>query len=250
MRIRLASFDLLGTLIAPRYPIHVQYARVFEPYLGPLNPDALKRSFGIALRQLQAEKPVYGKNTSLWWSEVIRRTALGAGAEPKVLDESLSSITPRLMALFSSKQGYMAFDDSLAVLHTLHTDFHVNTAVLSNADSRMSSVLRDLDFPPYLNPILLSEAQGIEKPSPEIFRLLLRRVNDERGSEPPITPQECVHVGDELECDYNGARSAGMHALLLERPGAENHCDSGVPIEQAHIVKDMSEVVRWLRLRI
>jgi FMN phosphatase YigB (HAD superfamily) len=59
------------------------------------------------------------------------------------------------------------------------------------------SVLKDLDFPAYLSPILFSEIEGVEKPSPEFFQLILRRVNAEL--EIPITPPECVHVGDEVE---------------------------------------------------
>ncbi|KAJ7096225.1 HAD-like domain-containing protein [Mycena epipterygia] len=247
MKIRLVTFDVLHTLITPRHPIHIQYARVFEPYLGPLGPQALRRSFGIALRQIQAEKPAYGDDASSWWSDVIRRTALGAGAEPKVLDDSLSAIVPRLMATFSTKEGYKAFDDSLPVLDTLHNDLHVHTAVVSNADSRMFSVLKDLDFPAYLSPILLSESEGIEKPSPEIFLRALQRVN--AGLETPITPPECVHVGDELECDYNGARNIGMNALLLERPGAGDQRGPGVVGQPVQIVKDMCGVLQWVRAR-
>lgn len=44
-RIRLVTFDVLHTLIVPRRPIHVQYSEVFHPYLGPLEPDAIKTSF-------------------------------------------------------------------------------------------------------------------------------------------------------------------------------------------------------------
>ena len=43
--IRLVTFDALHTLITPRAPIHVQYSNTFAPYLGVLDPDALKRSF-------------------------------------------------------------------------------------------------------------------------------------------------------------------------------------------------------------
>ncbi|KAJ7924910.1 hypothetical protein B0H13DRAFT_1167439 [Mycena leptocephala] len=85
MKIRLVTFDLLHTLITPRYPIHVQYARAFEPYLGPLNSDALKRSFGIALRQLQAEKPLYGNDKSSWWSRLFDEQLLGLERNQKVL---------------------------------------------------------------------------------------------------------------------------------------------------------------------
>ena len=47
MAIRLVTFDALHTLVAPRLPVYVQYSQTFEPYLGVLDPDALKRSFKI-----------------------------------------------------------------------------------------------------------------------------------------------------------------------------------------------------------
>lgn len=47
MAIRLVTFDALHTLITPRLPIYVQYSHTFEPYLGVLEPGALKQSFKI-----------------------------------------------------------------------------------------------------------------------------------------------------------------------------------------------------------
>ena len=38
-------FDALGTLITPRRPIHVQYAEVFDPYLGKLEPSRIQDAF-------------------------------------------------------------------------------------------------------------------------------------------------------------------------------------------------------------
>ena len=35
-----------------------------------------------ALKQLQTDKPVYQSGAEGWWGEVIRRTAIGAGADP------------------------------------------------------------------------------------------------------------------------------------------------------------------------
>ncbi|KAJ7217956.1 HAD hydrolase subfamily IA REG-2-like protein [Mycena pura] len=244
-KIRLVSFDLLHTLIVPRHPIHVQYARALEPFVGLLDAQALKYSLHTALRQLQVEKPLYGGDTTAWWSEVIRRTALGAGAEPKALDASLSLIVPRLMSSFSTKEAYKSFDNSLDVLHALHHDLGVHTAVVSNADSRMLAVLKDLNFPTSLTPIILSELEGVEKPSPEIFQLLLQRVNSR--VEPPITPAECVHVGDELQRDGLGARNAGMNALLLKSRGGEDPFSLEVPIQT---VENMSEILEWVRVRV
>jgi len=47
--VRLVTFDALHTPITPRKPIYVQYAEVFVPYLGTLDPDALSRSFRAGL---------------------------------------------------------------------------------------------------------------------------------------------------------------------------------------------------------
>jgi hypothetical protein len=45
MAIRLVTFDALYTLLEPRAPIAVQYADVFRPYLGPLNPADIHAAF-------------------------------------------------------------------------------------------------------------------------------------------------------------------------------------------------------------
>lgn len=106
-------------------------------------------------------------------------------------------------------------------VHRLH-DGSIYTAVVSNADSRMrtyklrleaisgglsdtfhyyiGSVLRDLEFPAFLRPIVLSEEEGIEKPSPEIFLRALHRINAEITSEGgrKVIPAECIHVGDDI----------------------------------------------------
>ena len=102
MTIRLVLFDAFNTLVTPRAPIFIQYASVFEPHLGKLNPDAIKSSFKIgeildgpfmktiqffmymkkALKQVQIERPAYANGAPEWWGEVIRRTARGAGADP------------------------------------------------------------------------------------------------------------------------------------------------------------------------
>ena len=45
MAIKLVTFDALHTLVTPRLPVYVQYSQTFAPYLGVLEPDALKQSF-------------------------------------------------------------------------------------------------------------------------------------------------------------------------------------------------------------
>ena len=115
MVIKLVTLDAFYTTVAPRLPIYVQYADTFRPYLGTLQPDALKRSFKTALRGVQKERPAYvGEDAaSGWWGEVIKRTAIGAGADPQDVDSSLGEIVPRLLKRFSSREGYKLYDDTV-----------------------------------------------------------------------------------------------------------------------------------------
>ena len=53
------------------------------------------------------------------------------------------------------------------------------------------SVVTDLGLLPYLNPLLLSEEQGVEKPSLEMFQRACRTAG--------VQPGEVLHVGDELK---------------------------------------------------
>ncbi|KAJ4467981.1 HAD-like protein [Lentinula edodes] len=239
MPVRLVTFDILHTLITPRWPIHVQYARAFKPYLGDIDPNSIKGSFKIALKALQIEKPAYEQGSQSWWTDVIRRTALGVGVNPQVLDASLGNIVPNLMKVFSSKEGYMEFEDTLPTLHALHTR-QIYTAVISNSDSR-SSVLTDLELPNYMIPIVLSEEEGIEKPAKEIFLRTLERVNSIRGER--IRPEQCVHVGDELDADYYGAVRAGMRALLLRRTGPGSKQDEN--LNGVEVIRRLDEILHY-----
>lgn len=47
------------------------------------------------------------------------------------------------------------------------------------------------------------------KPSPDVFRHALCKLN--------VKPEEALFVGDHIDMDYNGARAAGIRALLIER---------------------------------
>lgn len=53
MTIRLVTFDALHTIVTPRLPVYVQYAQTFEPYLGVLEPEALKKSFKLGAASLR-----------------------------------------------------------------------------------------------------------------------------------------------------------------------------------------------------
>lgn len=170
---------------------------------------------------------------------MVRRSAIGAGAQQELVDKHLSTIVPTLMNQFSSRAAYKFFDDALPTITRLH-EKGLHIAVISNSDSRIRSVLKDLELPAYVQPIVLSDEERIEKPSQEIFLRAIQRVSSLINSS--IQPQECLHVGDELPSDYHGAMNAGMQAVLLRR--VEEEYDS-TPDEERGVrtVKTLSEIL-------
>ncbi|KAI0311710.1 HAD hydrolase subfamily IA REG-2-like protein [Amylostereum chailletii] len=242
-KIRLVTFDALHTLITPRKPFHVQYSEVFTPYFGALEPDALARSFKRALKQVAVEQPAYKSGVETWWTEVIRRTATGAGADPAVVDKSLKTIVPRLMRRFSSREGYRLFGDAGPSLRALE-GMGVKTGLVTNADSRILKALSDLGALKQLSPIVVSEREGMAKPSPRMFLLAAERAR--------VMPAETVHVGDDYDEDYVGAKNAAMHSFLLRRPGEEGKDqpkEPGEDLSQVRVATSLSWVVNWVRKR-
>jgi putative hydrolase of the HAD superfamily len=59
--------------------------------------------------------------------------------------------------------------------------------------------------------IVSSADAGAAKPGPEVFERALELAG--------AAPEDAVHVGDSLENDVEGARSAGIRPLLLVRQG-------------------------------
>jgi FMN phosphatase YigB (HAD superfamily) len=49
---------------------------------------------------------------------------------------------------------------------------------------------------------------GVAKPDPAIFRLALEAMG--------VDPQHALHIGDTPAADVEGARAAGMHAVLVD----------------------------------
>lgn len=56
-----------------------------------------------------------------------------------------------------------------------------------------------------------AEAIGARKPDPRAFLITCDRLG--------VAPDSVLSVGDEFEVDVVGARSAGLHAVLLDRSG-------------------------------
>jgi HAD superfamily hydrolase (TIGR01549 family) len=80
--------------------------------------------------------------------------------------------------------------------------------VISNSDGTVEESLSNTGLLPYLNEVVDSHWAGFEKPDPRLFKHALELVG--------ANSEETLHIGDMYHVDITGARSAGIHALLLD----------------------------------
>lgn len=90
-------------------------------------------------------------------------------------------------------------------------------AVVSNADGTVEHALSKQGLRDHFEIVVDSRRVGFEKPDPRIFQYAL----DAMG----VTAQETLHIGDMFDVDIVGARSVGLHALLIDPFGDWDHVD-------------------------
>jgi HAD superfamily hydrolase (TIGR01549 family) len=156
-------------------------------------------------------------------------------------EASLADLRERCAAIVSEKLGievtadelvdairFDAYPDALPALHELR-EGGLRLVCVSNWDCSLPAVLQRCGLGDLLDGAVSSAATGARKPNPAIFRRALELVE--------CGPDEAVHVGDTPEEDVEGARAAGIRALLIDRDGKGGDISSLREIRQ-HLSDD------------
>jgi putative hydrolase of the HAD superfamily len=93
-------------------------------------------------------------------------------------------------------------------------------AVVSNWDVSLHDVLERTQLRALVDAVVIYAELGAAKPDPAIFRAALDRLG--------ASAADAMHVGDSVEHDVEGARAAGLRAVLVARNGAVP--PDGVPV--------------------
>ena len=87
----------------------------------------------------------------------------------------------------------------------------------SNANGILQRMFDRVGLTPYFHAICDSCVEGVEKPDPRFFRIVLERAGGR--------PETAMHVGDLYHVDVLGARRAGIRPLLLDPHGLYERFD-------------------------
>ena len=124
--------------------------------------------------------------------------------------EMPESLLTYLVSHFREELHWQLYPEVPEVLAALRAR-GVKLVVVSNWDSSLPSLLSRLGIRDAFDDVIVSAVVGFSKPDRGIFDEAVRRAGVPHGA--------ALHVGDSFVDDYEGARAAGLTALLLDRHG-------------------------------
>lgn len=201
--------DAAGTLIRVRDRVGATYSRIALTHGLEIEPDGLEAAFRSAWRGLpqpQNEGIPSPDDDKGWWRDLVGRCFMTALGHP-LPENTFQPLFEDLYAFYALPEAWQVFPDVIPALSLLQSHFRLH--VLSNFDRRLHSILSGHGLTPYFDNIIISSEFGASKPHPILFAAAAR-IADRR-------PENCIHIGDDLECDLKGARDAGFTAFHLDR---------------------------------
>jgi putative hydrolase of the HAD superfamily len=197
-------YDAVGTLIHVQPSVASIYAEVGRRFGSRLDLGAIHGRFHTAFARQDRFDEQGGWRTS---EERERQRWRAIVAE--VLDDvaDADACFEALFAAFGQSVTWVCDPDAGAVLDHWQQR-GVRQALASNFDARLGGVIAGMPALRGLSPIVVSSAVGWRKPAPQFFRALADALD--------LPPDAILYVGDDRGNDFEGARRAGMHALLLD----------------------------------
>lgn len=219
--IQAVLFDLDGTLLDRRQSleqfIHDQYNR-FTPHLMNIEKSEYCSRF------LELD------NNGYTWKDKVYATLL--------CEYNITTLTPEQLLhdyITNFQHHCIPFQNMHELLQRL-TQQNIKIGIITNGftDFQINN-LRALNIHTYTNTILVSEAEGLKKPHPEIFERALQKLD--------VKATECLYVGDHPENDVLGSERVGIVGVWKR----DSFWDD---FEHPRIVNDLLEVLSFLEVKM
>lgn len=205
--LKAVTFDAAGTLIHLAEPVGTVYARISAEHGFSVEPHAITQAFhDVWARTPLPFSPGAGHHSDEreWWRQLVHAIYADAGC-PIPPGERFDAFFDALYLHYEKPGAWLALPDAHEVLQRVSQGYRC--AILSNFDSRLRHILRDLELLPFFETLFLSGEQKLSKPDPRLFQ----RVTETLA----LSPAEILHVGDDPRCDWQGAESAGFQTFRV-----------------------------------
>lgn len=212
--VRAVFLDLAGTLIEVRGGIGLQYSSMAREYGVEVGADPIGAAFPAALAdagRMVFPRPDAAEVASLekgFWKNVVRSVFARAGALDRFEDGQFDRYFDNLFEYFATSAGWHVYPDVRPTLARLRGEGLV-IGLVTNFDSRVFRLVDALGLSDSIDSITIPSLAGAAKPEPGIFEYALARHG--------LRAADAIQVGDSVGDDVEGARAAGMRAILIDR---------------------------------
>lgn len=216
------SFDLDDTLWDFRKAVRCAelalYNWLLERAPGTVSVLVSPSDLQVYRQQAQQTHPELSSRLHVMRLESIRQVLRTAGENVSLAEEAYE-------VFYCARQQILPFDDVVPSLEWLSARFPLVAVTNGNSDLKASSLRT------FFVDVLTAGGFGLAKPDQRIFHAAAE------AARVPFT--QLLHIGDDLHLDYIGARTAGLQAALLSRPGFHVQ---GVTTGCEWVVQDLHEI--------
>ncbi len=209
--IRAVFFDLYGTLATFHPPRELIQANAAAEFGMALTAEGVDRGYHLAdqhMSRQNATAPVRNMNASgqvRFFARFEQLVLEGAGHSVDL--ETSAAVWKKVR---SQRYGLVLFDDVIPAMGRIRNS-GLLIGLISNVNSTGSALADSMGLTGHIDFAITSGDAGAEKPHPAIFHAALSKAG--------VRPAEAIHVGDQIESDIEGARSAGITPVLMDRFG-------------------------------
>mmetsp|Transcript_18068 Transcript_18068/g.59350 ORF Transcript_18068/g.59350 Transcript_18068/m.59350 type:complete len:261 (-) Transcript_18068:9-791(-) len=173
-----------------------------------------------------------------WWKEAVSQVV----GEEAAGSENFDGYFEALFHHFGKGTAWALYPEATTCLQELR-ERGWEVGILSNFDARLELILRDLKVTELASFMVLPKSARALKPQEEAFAAAVRAADEVWGGENQSSRMlRCLHVGDSIPCDVEGALRCGIHAVCVDRKGKHSDGLPQYPSEQHDVVADLSKV--------
>lgn len=216
-RFKVITFDCTNTLLHMKLPVEEQYLRTAQKFgiaEKHFDKSLVKQNFRKQFKELSSAHPNFGRTSikyAEWWETLVSNALLNSAVRP-IEASAIKPVAEKLLHQYQTKECWGHFDKSNELIEKLRKLNKV-VGVISNFDPRLHTLLADLEL--RFDFVATSYELGVEKPNPQIFQQVLEMAKLHSAEGQSIKPSECLHLGNELIKDFEGARNAGWSSILI-----------------------------------
>jgi putative hydrolase of the HAD superfamily len=207
-------FDAVGTLIHPDPPVTVAYQRAAHSLGLRIDEEQIRGRFSEAFARQEEFDRLHGRTTSPQreierWREIVTEVFREAAPSPELCEQLFA----HLWRHFARAKSWRVDPEAAACWEAL-TARGLIVAIASNFDDRLIEIAQQIPPLDRADRLFISARIGHRKPAAEFFRFIERDLEIALG--------DLLSVGDNPENDYEGAKSVGWQAILLDRQSQPN----------------------------